>query len=145
MPEHNAIYDDMLLAEPAPWELEALAAKLAIARLPPQPPVEIKGNPELAAAAKRAQRFQERWEKTMASVLGRYWERRQALILAKVSSVQFRRGTPLVGSARRHPAHLPVLAPGDEAAWDRELTEGHDPGPDRPPRRGGSRPWRSVR
>lgn len=123
MTSRNAIHDDMMNALPEPWELEALRSKLEIARLPPQPPVEIKADDPLAAVARRAQRFQERWEATITNVLQRYWERRQALILTKVNSVQFRRGTALWDPPGDTPLSSRFSLLVDEAAWDRELTD----------------------
>jgi hypothetical protein len=122
-PPADSIHDDMLQALPAEWELERMRSKLALARLPQQPPVEIKGDDTLATAARNAQRFQERWEKTISNVFRRYWERRESLLRAKISSVQFRRGTALWDPPGDTPlvSRLSLLV--DEAAWDRELTE----------------------
>lgn len=80
-------------------------------------------SPEFLTAATEAERFRDRWESTLAGVLARHWNRRRAAMLAKVRSVQFRRGTPLWDP----PGHTPLIGRLDMLVdlelWDRELTE----------------------
>ena len=83
---------------------------------------ETKGlDPELRERVAKADRFRARWERTFANILRRHWERRRAVVLAKVRSTQFRKGTPLwdpPGDVDLE-SRLDVLI--DVEAWDREL------------------------
>lgn len=96
----------------------------------PQPEVEahpqgeVKADdipPEAMQAAQNAARLQARWEATLVRLFTRHWERRRRVILQKISSVQFRRGTPLWDPPGDKPYPLDVLIDLDQ--WDRELTE----------------------
>ena len=72
-------------------------------------------------AARDLVRLRDRWESTFARIFKRHWARRQAALLAKTRSVQFRRGTQLWEPAGDAPlsGRLDVLV--DMATWDREL------------------------
>lgn len=87
-------------------------------------PIERKDlPPETIAAVERALKHQERWEKTFSNILARHWRRRRAVILSKISTVQFRRGTPLWDPPGTTPLSSRFETLVDLETWDAELTE----------------------
>lgn len=87
-------------------------------------PIERKDlPPAVVEAAERALKHQERWEKTLTNILARHWKRRRVALLAKVASVQFRRGTPLWDPPGTTSLVSKFDTLVDVEAWNAELTE----------------------
>ncbi len=124
--ETDNAYWELVTAPPTARELEESKAYQALNRLPPEDlgPPENKGlDADLEAAAERAVRLQARWEKTVRAILDRHAERREAFIMAKLRSAQFRKGTRLWDP----PGDVPLVSRAelltDRETWDRELTD----------------------
>lgn len=102
---------------------DQLQAKLDMAGMPDTFD-ETKGlDADLAQAAREAERFRNRWERTFAGIFRRHWARRRTAMLAKIRSVQFRRGTPLWEPAGETPLVEKLDLLVDLKAWDRELAQ----------------------
>lgn len=85
-----------MVAGPEQFDVEAarLAAKLAAFRLARDLDAKETKVDSMAEASRNVVRLKQRWERTIERRLQRFWERRRRVLLEKVRSAGFRKGTP---------------------------------------------------